>query len=107
MSDRCCGEAGTFAIARPDIATQVRSRKAEVLRDNLTANGVANGQTDHEVKMLTSCPACVQGLSRYAEETGMDTDYIVVELAKGLFGESWNEKFVEKALRGGVEQVLL
>ena len=107
MSDRCCGEAGTFAIARPDIATQVRSRKAEVLRDNLTANGVANGQTDHEVKMLTSCPACVQGLSRYAEETGMDTDYIVVELAKGLFGENWNEKFVEKALRGGVEQVLL
>lgn len=107
LSDRCCGEAGTFAVARPDIATQVRSRKAEVLRENLAANGVTEGQTRHDVKMLTSCPACVQGLSRYAEETGMDTDYIVVELAKGLFGETWNEAFVEKVLRGGVEQVLL
>jgi Fe-S oxidoreductase len=27
-SDRCCGESGTFGITRPDIATQVRFRKA-------------------------------------------------------------------------------
>ncbi len=26
-NDRCCGESGTFAITRPDIATQVRFRK--------------------------------------------------------------------------------
>ncbi len=107
MSERCCGEAGTFAVARPDIATQVRTRKAQVLQDNLASNGVAVGKIEHDVKMLTSCPACVQGLSRYAEETGMDTDYIVVELAKHLFGEDWNERFVEQARLGGVEQVLL
>ncbi|MBL8485348.1 MAG: FAD/FMN-binding oxidoreductase, partial [Rhodocyclaceae bacterium] len=27
LNDRCCGESGTFAASRPDIATQVRSRK--------------------------------------------------------------------------------
>ncbi|MGQ7845698.1 DUF3683 domain-containing protein [Granulosicoccus sp. 3-233] len=107
MSDRCCGEAGTFAVARPDIASQVRQRKARELVANLEANGVAQGQTQHDVKMMTSCPACVQGLSRYRDETGMDTDYIVVELAKGLFGDNWANDFVERANRGGVEQVLL
>ena len=107
MSDRCCGEAGTFAVARPDIATQVRVKKAEELDRNLATNGVAPGDTGHDVKMLTSCPACVQGLSRYADETGIDTDYIVVELAKRLLGERWDEEFVARASRGGVEQVLL
>jgi len=107
MSDRCCGEAGTFAVARPDIATQVRVKKAEELGRNLAANGVEVGDTAHDVKMLTSCPACVQGLTRYAGETGIDTDYIVVELAKRLLGDSWDRDFVAKANRGGVEQVLL
>jgi len=104
LSDRCCGEAGTFAVARPDIATQVRVRKAEELQRNLVASGSADGAN---VRMLTSCPACVQGLSRYSDETGIDTDYIVVELAKGLFGDDWATTFVDKVNRGGVEQVLL
>ena len=107
QSDRCCGEAGTFAVARPDIATQVRQRKATELTANLEHYNVEPGNTDHSVKMMTSCPACVQGLSRYRDETGLDTDYIVVELAKGLFGDNWAADFVETANKGGVEQVLL
>jgi len=106
-SDRCCGEAGTFAVARPDIATQVRKRKAVELQENLATHGVEAGSTEHQIKMMTSCPACVQGLSRYRDETGMDTDYIVVELAKGLFGENWASDFVDTVNQGGVEQVLL
>ena len=107
QSDRCCGEAGTFAVARPDIATQVRKRKAIELASNLEQHGIGAGSTEHNAKMMTSCPACVQGLSRYRDETGMDTDYIVVELAKGLFGDQWANNFVDKANAGGVEQVLL
>lgn len=106
-SDRCCGEAGTFAVARPDIATQVRKRKADELTKNLAHYDVQEGSTDHNVKMMTSCPACVQGLSRYRDETGLDTDYIVVELAKGLFGDNWAAEFVDKANAGGVENVLV
>lgn len=107
LSDRCCGEAGTFAVARPDIATQVRLRKAKELHSNLSAEGVTPGDTRHDVKIMTSCPACVQGLSRYQDETGLDTDYIVVELAKGLFGDGWAKSFVDRVNQGGVEQVLL
>ena len=57
--------------------------------------------------MLTSCPACLQGLSRYSEDTGVDADYIVIEMAARMFGEDWQERFVEKARVGGIEKVLL
>ena len=107
LSDRCCGEAGTFAVSRPDIATQVRFRKEEELRRGivqLTGEPRARGGN---VKMLTSCPACQQGLARYADSTGLDTDYIVVELARTRLGESWVRDFIERAKQGGIEQVLL
>ena len=107
VSDRCCGEAGTFAISRPDIATQVRYRKQEELHlgiEKLTGDTIAR---EGKVKLLTSCPACQQGLSRYQNETGLSTDYIVVELVSQLFGEDWQDKFVEQMKNGGIEQVLL
>lgn len=84
----------------------MRKRKVETLRENLAASGVAAGENDHCVRVLSSCPACVQGLSRYADETGLATDYIVVELARAKLGEDWTREFVERASRGG-EQVLL
>ena len=59
------------------------------------------------VKILTNCPACVQGLSRYADSTGIDTDYIVVEVMKHLHGDNWNSEFVERVSKGGIEKVLL
>jgi FAD/FMN-containing dehydrogenase/Fe-S oxidoreductase len=107
LSDRCCGEAGTFAVARPDIATQVRSRKQEELHvgiQHLTGNNSARAGN---VKMLTSCPACQQGLSRYRDDTGLETDYIVVELANRLIGDNWQKKFIHEVTHGGIEQVLL
>jgi len=107
LSDRCCGEAGTFAISRPDIATQVRFRKQEELHKGihvLTGEDKARGGN---VKMLTSCPACQQGLARYSEDTGLETDYIVVELANHLLGENWQMQFFEDTRKGGIEKVLL
>jgi FAD/FMN-containing dehydrogenase/Fe-S oxidoreductase len=107
QSDRCCGEAGTFAVSRPDIATQVRFRKQEELQSNLTTV-IGRAKTEHqEVKLLTSCPACQQGLSRYEQDTGLETTYIVVELAKHLLGKNWQNHFIEQANSGGIERVLL
>ncbi len=106
-SDRCCGEAGTFAISRPDIATQVRFRKQEELHSGIKQLTGANKVKSGNVKMLTSCPACQQGLSRYADDTGLETDYIVVELARGLLGEDWQQQFISNIKLGGIEKVLL
>ena len=103
LSDRCCGEAGTFAVARPDIATQVRFRKQEEIEKGMHALHAEEGP----VKVLTSCPSCLQGLSRYRDATGIETDYVVAELAREILGESWQAEFVEKVKREGVEKVLL
>jgi Fe-S oxidoreductase len=106
-SDRCCGEAGTFAISRPDIAHQVRFRKLEELQQGINDLTGQNKVRGGKVKLLTSCPACQQGLSRYEQETGLDTSYIVVELARQLMGDNWQQDFVSNIQHGGMEQVLL
>ena len=104
-NDRCCGESGTFAVTRPDISTQVRSRKeAEMVKgaDKLRADGFKG-----DVKILTSCPSCLQGLSRYDDDSGTSADYIVVEIAKHLLGENWLPEYVARANNGGIERVLV
>jgi len=105
VNDRCCGESGTFAVMRPDVATQVRFRKEEEMRKG--AAQVREGGFDGPVKVLTSCPSCLQGLQRYDDDSGTTADYIVVEMARHLLGEGWMKDFVEKANRGGIERVLL
>lgn len=106
LSERCCGEAGTFAVSRPDIATQVRHRKLQELESNLQDIKVTSA-TEPKVKLLTSCPACQQGLSRYKDDTDLDTDYIVVELANKFLGENWQADFVKTVTEKGIERVLL
>ncbi len=104
-NERCCGESGTFAIARPDVATQVRFRKEEEMRrgaDRLRAGGFGG-----QVKILTSCPSCLQGLSRYDDDAGTCADYIVVEIARRLLGENWLPEYVARANDGGIERVLV
>ena len=104
-NDRCCGESGTFAITRPDVATQVRFRKEREVSagaDKLRADGF-----DGEVKVLTSCPSCLQGLKRYNHDADIDADYIVVEMARHVLGADWLPAYVERANRGGIERVLV
>ena len=57
--------------------------------------------------MLTSCPSCLQGLSRFEGDAGTQADYIVVEIARHLLGEQWMADYVAKANAGGIERVLL
>jgi len=105
LNERCCGESGTFAATRPDISTQVRFRKEEEMKngaDALRADGFSG-----DIKILTACPSCHQGLSRYNDDAGTTSDYIVVEMAKHILGNNWMADYVEKANHGGIERVLL
>jgi Fe-S oxidoreductase len=98
LNDRCCGESGTFAVARPDISTQVRFRKlSEINNDN---------QDFKANKILTTCPSCMQGLTRYRDDTGIQADYVIIELVKAKFGEDWQNIFIDK-IKNNMEQVLL
>jgi Fe-S oxidoreductase len=110
-SERCCGESGTLAVARPDISTQVRFRKEEELRKDeaaLRASG-AVGEKEN-IKILTSCPSCLQGMHRYRHDLSnglLEADYIVVEMANKILGERWMKDYVDAANAGGIERVLV
>jgi len=110
-SDRCCGESGTLAVTRPDVSTQVRFRKEEELRKTeaqLRASGKVGAEDN--LKILTSCPSCLQGLSRYGNDLQnglLEADYIVVEMARQILGENWMPDYVAKANAGGIERVLV
>ncbi len=110
-SDRCCGESGTLGVTRPDVSTQVRFRKEEEIRKGeaeLRASG-AVGDKDN-VKILTSCPSCLQGLIRYGDDLNnglLEADYVVVEMAKHILGENWMPDYVTAANAGGIERVLV
>ena len=106
LSDRCCGESGTFAISRPDIATQVRYRKEQELLKN-KQNVIKQTGTGEDLKILTSCPSCQQGLARYESSTRLSTDYIVVELARRMLGEDWMNRYTSEISQHGIERVLL
>jgi Fe-S oxidoreductase len=103
-NDRCCGESGTLAVTRPDISTQVRFRKEEEMKKGAAA---LRAQAATPVKVLTSCPSCLQGLSRYSEDAGTEADYIVVEIARHVLGENWLPEYVGRANAGGIERVLV
>jgi Fe-S oxidoreductase len=119
-SKRCCGESGTLGVTRPDIATQVRFRKEEELRKNEAtlrammtgpaAGGPGAVAAKGPVKILTSCPSCLQGLSRYTGDLDnglLEADYIVVEMANRILGEDWMPDYVQRANEGGIERVLV
>ncbi|WP_313312093.1 FAD/FMN-binding oxidoreductase [Pulveribacter sp.] len=110
-SERCCGESGTLGVTRPDVATQVRFRKEEEIRKGeaqLRASGAVGAQDN--IKILTSCPSCLQGISRYQGDLQnglLEADYIVIEMARQILGENWLPEYVQRANAGGIERVLV
>ena len=110
-NERCCGESGTLGVTRPDISTQIRFRKEEELQKGeteLRARGVL-GEKEN-VKILTSCPSCLQGLSRFGDDLQnglLEADYIVVEMANQILGKQWLQTYVDAANHGGIERVLV
>jgi Fe-S oxidoreductase len=119
-NERCCGESGTFGVSRPDVATQVRFRKEEemrkganALRTQALASSASQGslavlsENPIPVKILTSCPSCLQGLSRYSQDAKVEADYIVVEIAKHVLGDNWLPGYVQVANAGGIERILV
>jgi len=108
-SERCCGESGTLGVTRPDVSTQVRFRKEEEIRKAEGQLRAATGEQG-DLKILTSCPSCLQGLSRYGNDLSnglLEADYIVVEMARKVLGENWMPEYVQRANDGGIERVLV
>jgi FAD/FMN-containing dehydrogenase/Fe-S oxidoreductase len=106
LSDRCCGEAGTLGTSRPDIANQLRYRKGEELTKGIQVLSIQQPEKA-DIKLLTSCPACQQGLSRYTDQTGLKPEYLVLEIIRRQNGEQWQQRFIDQVMKDGIEMVLV
>ncbi len=94
-NDRCCGESGNVAVSGRMSLHQVQFRKEIEMKkgaDKLRADGFKG-----DVKILTSCPSCMQGLKRYNDDADIDADYIVVEIAKQVLGAKLLPEYVQRA----------
>lgn len=105
LSERCCGESGTFAVSRPDIASQVRTAKELSL--NQAADKLKTDRFSGKIKVLTACPGCLQGMNRYSEATHTTAEFLVVEMMRSKYGDNWLYETVNKLKDGGIEKVLL
>ena len=101
-NDRCCGEAGTFAVARSDIAKQVKFKKENEIKKDL--NKLTGNSKSKNIEILTTCPACRQGLSRYKNTTGIKPVYPIEVIAKETLGKNWKKDFINSV---SIEKVLL
>ena len=64
-------------------------------------------QAKGNIKILTSCPSCLQGLTRYGNDLNnglLEADYIVVEMANQILGKDWLPDYVKTANAGGIER---
>ncbi|MEO6623881.1 MAG: DUF3400 domain-containing protein, partial [Burkholderiaceae bacterium] len=102
---------GTLGVTRPDISTQVRFRKQEeLLADERALRATGAVAPGANIKILTSCPSCLQGLSRYGDDLQnglLEADYVVVEMAQRILGHQWLPVYVAMANAGGIERVLV
>jgi Fe-S oxidoreductase len=95
----------------------VRFRKEEELRKDeaalrqaMKSEGGGSAAEKGNIKILTSCPSCLQGLTRYGNDLQnglLEADYIVVEMANQILGDNWMPEYVDAANSGGIERVLV
>jgi len=95
----CCGEGGTLALSTPLISNSLRKRKQ--------AN-TAQITAENRITVLTTCPSCVQGLSRITDSPHINGMHLTVYLAEKALGTPWKKDFIAHVKKNhSVEEILL
>lgn len=96
----CCGEGGTLALSTPHISNVIRERKISTI---LSAN---NGD-EKNITVLTTCPSCVQGLSRIRGQINIQGESLICYLADTFLGDNWKKTFLKDLKRSkGFERII-
>ncbi len=96
----CCGEGGTMSLSTPDISNSLRKRKSDNIL-NITGKKT-------EYKIITTCPSCVQGLSRINGKLSVKGEALAVHLAEIFLGKHWKKKFLQDVVKNdGIERIIL
>lgn len=93
----CCGEGGTLALSTPEISNVLRERKK--------ANVISIAKR-HRATILTTCPSCVQGLSKINDVVSIKGKSLVVFAAERFLGKAWKKEYIGTIKKHGVEKIL-
>ncbi len=95
----CCGESGTMALSTPEISYSLREKKK--------SNFVEHLKKREKAMVLTSCPSCVQGLSRVHGKNALSGKSLVVYLAEKHLGKNWKKNFLKDVKKNnGIEKIM-
>ncbi|MCL1833323.1 MAG: DUF3683 domain-containing protein [Leptospirales bacterium] len=100
ITSNCCGEGGTMSLSAPSISNALRERKASNIsllpekRENIT--------------VITTCPSCVQGLSKISSKNSVKGKAMAVYLAEIFLGKGWKKDFISNIIKkDGIERIIL
>ncbi|MCX7678646.1 MAG: FAD-binding oxidoreductase, partial [Spirochaetes bacterium] len=94
----CCGEGGTMALSTPELSNSLRLRK-EI--------DIKSLRIKDKALLLTTCPSCVQGLSRLEGRVPMKVKSLVEYIAERHLGKEWRKNFLKEIKRDGFEGMML
>lgn len=99
MIPNCCGEGGTMALSSPEISNTLRKRK------RINISGESKGE--RSVSVITTCPSCVQGLSKISNGFSVKGEAMAEHLAEVFLGKHYKRNFIKKLRKdGGVEEIV-
>ena len=110
-NERCCGESGTLrrhAARHLDPGALPQGRGDAQGRGGAARERRLRRRAD--VKILTSCPCCLQGLSRYNDDLRTACSRPTTSSSRWrnrILGEDWMPEYVARANDGGIERVLV
>ncbi len=95
----CCGEGGTLALSTPHISNTIRQRKRKNISRIIGTND--------RMTVLTTCPSCVQGLSKVHNGFSISGKHLIVYCAEKILGKNWKRDFIKSIRKdNGVEKIL-
>lgn len=96
----CCGEGGTMSLSTPDISNSLRGRKS--------FNIASHFRKKENITVITTCPSCVQGLSKISDRMSVSGKSMVVFLAESFLGKNWKKEFLADVVKkDGIERIVL
>ncbi len=94
----CCGEGGTMALSTPDLSNSLRKRKEINIKDL---------RIKDKTTLLTTCPSCVQGLSRLEGRVPIKVKSLVEFIAEKHLGKDWKKRFIKEVRKGGYDLMII
>lgn len=96
----CCGEGGTMSLSTPAISNSLRGRKSYNIYSVL--------ERKEKVTVLTTCPSCVQGLSKINGRGSVTGKALSVYLAETFLGKNWKKQVLADIVKKeGIERIIL